>query len=167
DRIEAQSVQTRLDVRQRQRPGNIRLQFVGDIRRQVLRAPQSVPRHEGETRHAGLLYRRNVGGRRGALEAGDAECLDLAALRQRQRGQHRVGEELNLAAHEVGERRCRALVRDHQGVEARVELEQLDGEVAGGADGRRTEGEFLRIFAHEGKEILEIVRRYARGCADD
>src|SRR5262245_37741607 len=76
-----------------------------------------------------------------------------AALCQRQRGEHGVGEQLNLPAYEIGERRRSAFVGDHQRVEARVALEQLDSEMAGGADGRGAEGVFLRVLAHEREEI--------------
>ena len=43
DRIEAERVQSLLDVRKREHLGDIRLQLGGDIGRQVLRSPQSVP----------------------------------------------------------------------------------------------------------------------------
>src|SRR6516162_6426253 len=63
--------------------GDLRLQLVGKIGRQILRSPQSVPRYECEAFHAGLLHGRNLGCRGRALEAGEAERLDLTALRQR------------------------------------------------------------------------------------
>src|SRR5262249_26770324 len=139
----------------------------GKIGRQVLRSPQSIPRYEREAFHAGLFNGRNVGRRGRALEAGEAERLDLAALCQRKRGEHRVGEQLNLPAHEIGERRRSAFVGDDERVEPRVALEQLDSEMAGGADGGGAEGVFLRVFAHEREEIFQIVRGHARRRADD
>ncbi len=93
--------------------------------------------------------------------------LDLAALRQRQRGQHRIGEQLDLSAHEVGQRRRRALVGNDQRVEPGVALEQLDGEMAGGADGGGPERVFLRVLADELEEVLEVVGRHARRGAHD
>ena len=72
---------------------------------------------------AGFLHRRNVGRGGRALEAGQPERLDLASLRQRQRGEHRIGEQVYLPAHEVGQRRGGALVGDHQRVEAGVALQ--------------------------------------------
>src|SRR6516165_9332325 len=167
DRIEAERVQALLHVRQRQHFGDLRLQLVGKIGRQILRSPQSVPRYECEALHAGLLHGRNLGCRGRALEAGEAERLDLTALRQRQRGEHGIGEQLNLPAHEIGERRRSAFLGDHQGVEAGVVLEELDGEMAGGAEAGAAEGIFLRVLAHEREEIFQIVRRYARRGADD
>ena len=145
-----------------------RLQLVRNVGRQILRRPQSVPGHELEALEAGrFLDGRNLGRRRHALEAGDGERLDLAALRQRQRRQHRIGEELDLPAHEIGQRRRRALVGDHQRVEPGVALEQLDRQMAGGADAGGAEGVFLRVLADEIEQILEIVRRHARRGADD
>ena len=95
------------------------------------------------------------------------ERLDLAALRQRQRRQHRIGEQLDLPAHQVGERRRGALVGDDQRVELGLALEQFDREMAGGAELVRAEGVFLRVLADEIEEFLEVVRRHARRGADD
>jgi len=64
-----------------------------------------------------LLDGRHLGRRRHALEAGDRQRLDLAALGERQRGQHRIGQQLDGAAHQVVERRRGALVGDDQRVE--------------------------------------------------
>ena len=65
------------------------------------------------------------GGGRSAVGAGKPERLDLAALREGQRGEHRVGKQLNLSAHEIGKRRRSPLVGNHQRVEAGLALEKL------------------------------------------
>ena len=117
--------------------------------------------------HAGFLDGRDIRRCRRPLETGQAERLDLAPLCQRQRRQHGVGEQMNLSAHEVGQRRRGPLVRHHERVEAGVALQELDGEVAGRADAGGPERVFLRVLANEREEILEVVGRHARRGADD
>src|SRR5439155_26962459 len=154
NRLETEQVQSLLDIGHWQQPGNLALQPVRNIAGHVLRAPQSIPGYKVESFDAGLLDGWNVGSRDGPLEAGQTERLDLSALCQRQRREHRVREQLNLTAHEIGERRRRALVGDDQCVEAGIALEKLDGQMAGGADGGGAECELLRIAPNELKKVL-------------
>ena len=122
DRLETERGQARLDVGLGQNFGDAGLQLRGDGGWQILRTPQPIPRHELETRQAGFLDRRNVRRRGLALEACDGERLDAAALRLRQRRQHRIGEQLDLPAHQIGQRRAGALIGDHQRVDVGLAL---------------------------------------------
>src|ERR1700722_3280514 len=56
DRLEAEHCQARLDLGLGQNLGDAGLQFCGEVRGQILRTPEPVPRHELETRQTGFLY---------------------------------------------------------------------------------------------------------------
>src|SRR6516165_9265128 len=132
-------------------------QLVRNFDRQIFRPPQSVPRHKLETLYAGFFDRRYFRCGSGALEAGEGQRLDLAPLRERERREHRIGKQLDLSAHEVGERGCRPLVGNDEGLETGVAFQLLNGEMAGRGDGGGAESEFLRIPANEIKKVPEVV----------
>src|SRR6516165_9623883 len=90
DRLEPQLVETLLHVRERQHLRHIGLQDVGNIRRQVFRPPQAIPRYEIEAVHARFGDYRNLGRYGSPFRAGQRERFDLAAAGKRQRREHGV-----------------------------------------------------------------------------
>ena len=86
-----------------------------------------------------------------------ASALIFPALRQRQRRQHRIGDQLDLPAHQVGQRRRRALVGDDQRVEPGFALEQFDRQMAGRAEARGREGVFLGSLRTRSNNSLRLL----------
>src|SRR5437868_6354055 len=74
----------------------------------------------------------------------------------------RIGEQLDLPAHQIGQCRRGALIGDHQRVELGVALEQFDREMARRAEARGAEGELGRRRPHELEELAQVVRLHAR-----
>ena len=89
-------------------------------------------------------------------------ALILPALRQRQRRQHRIGQQLNLPAHQVGQRRRGAFVGDDQ----RVELaSRLSSSIARWLAEPRLVVPKVNFFGSlrtRSKKSLRVVGRHAR-----
>src|SRR5262245_31553370 len=108
---------------------DIGVELVDDRCRHVCRGGHGVPRGGVVAWNAHVGERRDVHQRRHPLLGGDAKRADLAALDQRERRRHVAEHHLDMAPHEIVERRSRALVRDmHQG-EPEYALEHLGVEM--------------------------------------
>jgi hypothetical protein len=97
------------------------------------RRQEAEPAERGVARQAGRGHGRHAGQRLQRCVAGDRERAELAGLDVLQHDLRGGEHELDLAPEEIRHRLPRALVRHVQHVDAGERLEQLAGEVRGGA----------------------------------
>ena len=106
DGFEAERVQPRLNVGLRQHAGDTGLQLGGNVSRKILWSPKAIPRLKLESRQTRFLDSRNFRRRGLPFQARDGERFDAAGLRQRQRRQHRIGQESGRSSDRSTPARC-------------------------------------------------------------
>jgi hypothetical protein len=79
----------------------------------------------------------------------------------------RVDQHLDVAGHEIGQRRRRALVGHVHHLDARHLLQQLAGEMGGGPHARGPERDLARIGLGVGNQLADILDRQAIGHGED
>ncbi len=157
DRVHAEIRHARADIVH----GDDRIQLgveLGEDRlRRLRRRDHALPCRGVEARHAGVGKRRHVGQRREALFGRHRERAQFSGLDQRQRRTEIAEHQLDVAAHQIVERRRRAAIGHMGHLDAGHAGEQRRGQMMERADAAGAVAQ--RPFLGELDEILDAVHR--------
>ena len=160
--IESEPRDQRLDFLGGGDCGELLVQPVDDRLRRGRRRADQGPADRVIARHAGLRDRRNVGNAGTRDGRAHAQRAHLAGgdLRAHAAG---IGEhQRDMAGHHVVERRRRAAIGDAVHLDAGHGLEQLGGEMDGGARAAVAEVDFAGLLLGERDQFGHRLRRHAR-----
>ena len=134
------------------------------------RPEQAEPGRDLVARQAALGHRRHLGQQLAAPGAGHRQRLEPAGLHVRQRRRLQIEHQRHVAGQHIGQRRCAALVRHMQQLDAGIAGEQLAGEMVRRAEAGRRVGELARLapgqrdhVGHGSPPAAQDWRRARRG----
>ncbi len=129
------------------------------------------PHRHLEALQAGFLQGGHIAQQQLAIGARGGQRAQLAAHHERQRRADVAEHEVDLPAHQVGQRRRRALVRHRQQIGAGGGLEQFAGDAAGGVAGAEVQplAAGAQLREKRADVLVRAVRRHEQqqsGAAD-
>ena len=147
---------TRDHVRRLERFRHFLAQLRQDGFRRLGRSHETIP---GRGVEAGKALLATVGSAAGRLAPAFASA-HLAGGDLRQHHRHEIEEHLDVSTDEIIHRRSRAAIRHMHDVDLRHALEQLAGQMIGGAVARRGEVDLARLLFRQRDQFPHILGRY-------
>ena len=138
------------------------VELVDDVARQPGGSGQRIPGPHDQAGIAELDQGRHIGKLRHALLGRDRQRLQLAGLDMRQRGRQRHAADLDVARHQIADRRAAAAIDDVAELHVLLVGDILRHHVADRADARRHVLHAVRRLLHQRDQLLEAVHAERR-----